>query len=245
MAALSVQATATPTYFQCTTETIQSAPGASGYPPDQGYRGVGYDFITVLAQKGQQGETLLSYAIDTNRAATEVRAQATPSRLLESLVATASNDRNTRVLDIRRALFRLLVPIELEAFLGGTSEMVIELDEHTAGIPWELLDTDVRGGGDKRPWAIRAKLCKKSVPDDLRKDIQAQGREVCSLSGSRSVIHLSIRAFRGARSEANAVLSLLTGPRALDGKIVVQLISSDDPDQLGPRRSHCRQYAPV
>jgi len=231
--ALSVQATATPTYFQVT-ETIQSAPGAYGPPPDQGYRGVPYDFITVVAQKGQQGEIMLSYAIDTNRAATELRAQATQSRLLESLVATASNDRNTD-LDIRRALFRLLVPIELEAFLGGTSEMVIELDEHTAGIPWELLDTDVRGGGDKRPWAIRAKLLRKLRADDLRKDIQDAGAEESVLIIGEPKCDPSVYPrLPGARSEANAVYELLTGPRALDGKTVVGLISPDDPDQFGP-----------
>ena len=230
--ALSVQATATPTYFQVT-ETIQSAPGAYGQPPDQGYRGVGYDFITVVAQKGQQGEVQLSYAIDTNRAATELRAQATQSRLLESLVVTASNDRNTD-LDIRRALFRLLVPIELEAFLGGTSEMVIELDEHTAGIPWELLDTDVRGGGDKRPWAIRAKLLRKLRADDVRTDIQDAGTEESVLIiGEPKCDPTLYPRLPGARSEARAVYELLTSPRALDDKTIVGLISSDDPDQFG------------
>ena len=58
-----------------------------------------------------------------------------------------------------RACFplRSLIPVEMEPFLGGSTEMQIELDAGTAGIPWELLDTD-SSGGDPRPWAIRAKL---------------------------------------------------------------------------------------
>jgi hypothetical protein len=73
-------------------------------------------------------------------------------------VANASNaQHNDR--QIGRTLFKLLIPVEMEAFLAGTGEMQIELEPETAGIPWELLDTDhEEHDPDRRPWAIRAKL---------------------------------------------------------------------------------------
>ena len=59
-------------------------------------------------------------------------------------------------------------PHEMDPFLGGTTEMVIELDSGTAGIPWELLDTD-RAGAERqdRPWAIRAKLLREAAHEGL------------------------------------------------------------------------------
>ena len=53
-------------------------------------------------------------------------------------------------------LFNLLVPLEIEPYLAGTSEMVLEVDRSTAAIPWELLkpNPDARLA-DTRPWAVR------------------------------------------------------------------------------------------
>ena len=129
-------------------------------PLESGYRGADYDLISAISDRDGSGNAVIAYTLDTRRARTEVRAQATQGPLLRRLVATASNDKNTDD-QIGRTLFRLLVPVELEMFLGGSTEMVIELDPGTAGIPWELLDTDVPGSGDKRPWAIRSKLIRK------------------------------------------------------------------------------------
>ena len=90
-----------------------------------------------------------------------MRAQATQARLVGELVRRASNDAN-RDRNIGRTLFQLLVPVEMEASLGGTSELLLELDDGTAAIPWELLDApdDGRGGPDA-PWAIRNKLLRR------------------------------------------------------------------------------------
>ena len=231
--ALQVQTTATPAYYQIT-ETIQCGPGALRHTPDQGYRGVDYDFISVLSQKGEQGDALLSYTLDTKRARTEVRAQATQGRLVRNLVISASNDRNTDT-GIRRALFRLLVPVELETFFGGTSEMVIELDQHTSGIPWELLDTDVRGGGDKRPWAIRAKLLRRLRTADFRSQTLDAGTEESVLViGEPECDSVIYPRLPNARQEAEAVVKLLVAPGALDPRKVTALISPDDPDKFGP-----------
>ena len=75
---------------------------------------------------------------------------------------------------------------KLEPFLGGTSEVLIELEGGTAVIPWELLDTDApaQGGADARPWAIRAKLLRKLRTRDFREGVRAMAaRQVPDFEG--------------------------------------------------------------
>ena len=74
-------------------------------------------------------------------------------RCVSELVAKASNDAN-RDAQIGRTLFDLLVPVEMEPFLGGTTEMVIELDSGTAGAPVGVLDTVVGRARGQRPAAV-------------------------------------------------------------------------------------------
>ncbi|TMG79425.1 MAG: hypothetical protein E6H78_20335, partial [Betaproteobacteria bacterium] len=99
----------------------------------------------------KDGADSIAYTLDTKRARSEVRAQQTQPELLRQLVTGASTAQNTDA-QIGRTLFKLLVPLEMEPFLGGTTEMQLEVDRGTAGIPWELLDNDTPGGGDSRPW---------------------------------------------------------------------------------------------
>ena len=103
------------------------------------------------------------------RAHRSARAADAGARWSSELVAKASNDAN-RDPQIGRTLFDLLVPVEMEPFLGGTSEMVIELDSGTAALPWELLDTSSAelSGSDPRPWAIRSKLLRKLRTSEFR-----------------------------------------------------------------------------
>jgi predicted permease len=58
--------------------------------------------------------------------------------LLRELVATASNDANTDP-RIGRTLFNLLVPVELEPFLGGSSEMGITIDGYTPAVGEDIV----------------------------------------------------------------------------------------------------------
>ncbi len=100
-----------------------------------------------------------------------MRAQSTQARLVGELVKRASNDAN-RDTQIGRTLFQLLVPVEMEAHLGGSSEMLLELDDGTAAIPWELLDAPEDGrGGASVPWAIRAKLLRKLRTVEFRQQV--------------------------------------------------------------------------
>ena len=75
----------------------------------------------------------------------------------------------------------LLIPMSMDTFLGGATELMIELDGSTAAIPWELLDTDPLDTEDRRPWAIRAKLLRRLRMKDFREQVNDAGRDASVL----------------------------------------------------------------
>ena len=229
--ALQVQAAAAPADFMVT-EAVTFGPGALPRLLDSGYRGADYDLISAVTQEGKGGEDQIVYTLDTKRARSEVRAQATQSRLLRKLVAGVPQDRPGDT-SIGRALFKLLIPLEMEPFLGGTTDVQLELDGGTAGIPWEMLESETTGdGSDPRPWAIRTKLLRKLRTADFR-------AQVADASAEASVLIIGEPAcdpevcprLPGARDEAVAVAQRLSA--ALGADRVSALISPDDPEQLG------------
>ena len=230
---LQVQAGSTPSHY-VVTSTIQSGKGAMRRPLESGYRGADYDLISAISDLDSSGNPLIAYTLDTKRARTEIRAQATQGPLLRRLVATASNDKNFDD-QIGRTLFRLLVPVEMEMFLGGSTEMVIELDPGTAGIPWELLDANVPGGGDRRPWAIRSKLIRKLRLKEFRRQVKdANTEERILVIGEPMSDAKTYPRLPGARAEANMIVKRLTAPGALSADKVTALISPDDEELTGP-----------
>ena len=189
-------------------------PGAIRRSLDSSYRGAAYDFISALHAPGEDlANPCISYKIDTKRARTELRAQHTQGTLLRELVAKASNDANTDP-QIGRTLFNLLVPVEVEPFLGGTTEMVIELEPETAGIPWELLDTNPDAqSGDRRPWSIRSKLVRKLRVENFRaKVMDANAEDGVLVIGEPLCDPALYPRLAGARSEAVAVAERLGAP---------------------------------
>ncbi len=156
--ALQMLAASAPGTYALTGPVVKGT-GALRQPLESGYRGAEYDLITAVSQ-GEGNSSAIVFTIDTRRARTEVRAQQTQAPLIRSLVAAASNNLN-RDPQIGRTLFQLLVPAEIETFLGGSTDTQIEVDRGTAGIPWELLDVRRAGSSDPRPWAIRTKLLRK------------------------------------------------------------------------------------
>ncbi len=228
--ALEVQATATPHQLKVV-GPVQSGAGALRRSLDSSYRGAAYDFISVVTSQRSDGEPTITFNLDTRRARTEVRAQQTQGTLVRELVAKASNDAS-RDGQIGRTLFDLLVPVELEPFLGGTSEMVIELDGGTAAIPWELLDTPGSQvtGGDPRPWAIRSKLLRKLRTAEFRSQVSdADADSSVLVIGEPLVDATMYPALPGALAEAVAVATRLTGGSAgLDAAHVRALTSGGD-----------------
>lgn len=167
-------------------------------------------------------------ALDTRRARTEVRAQSTQGDLPRGLIADASNDQNSDP-QIGRTLFQLLVPVEIEPFLAGTTEMQIELDGGTAGIPWELLDTNSRGRQESQPWTIRAKLLRKLRTETFRANVvDADAESSVLVIGEPACDPKIYPSLPGARAEARAVAERFSQPGALGVDRVAALIRPDD-----------------
>ncbi len=203
-------------------DAVQSGTGGLSRPLDSTYRGADYDLISAITQNDPSGESSIVYTLDTRRARTEVRATATQGRLLGQLVKAASSaDNNDRT--IGRTLFQLLVPREMRPFLAGCSEMQIEVDSGTAGIPWELLDNTIedvqRTINATRPWAIRAKLLRKLRIADFRRRIDDASRDAQVLViGEPYCDDPRYPRLPGARAEAEAVAGILSdGTAASEG----------------------------
>jgi len=228
--ALQVQATATPNQLKVVGPVLSGA-GALRRSLDSSYRGAAYDFVSAITGPLLNGEPTITWNLDTKRARTEVRAQQTQGSLVRELVAKASNDAN-RDPQIGRTLFDLLVPVEMEPFLGGTSDMVIELDSGTAALPWEVLDTSSPqlSGGDPRPWAIRSKLLRKLRTREFRSQVSdASADSNILVIGEPLVDEAMYPPLPGARAEAVAVAARLgDGPNGVDAAHVRLLASGAD-----------------
>lgn len=237
--ALQVMAEAKPGEYEVS-PALELGIGSLRRPLDWGYRSTSYDFISVISQFDTNGLPLITYTLDTKRARAEVHAQAMQGKLLRSLVSISSNEVD-RDSEVGRTLFKLLVPVEMEPFLSGTTEMQIELDESTAGIPWEMLETDGDGSDDVRPlpWAIRSKLLRRLRTADFRNQVKDAGRDSHVLiigepdaaqqsQGEGGPLYPRLP---GARAEANAVLELFR--MRIGDRSIKSLISSDDKDVPG------------
>jgi tetratricopeptide (TPR) repeat protein len=230
---LKMQATATPDRYEITKE-VKTGTGPLPRPLDSGYRGADYDFITAEAVREKDGQTSIKYTLDTKRARSEVRAQKTQGQLLRDLVATASSAQN-HDRQIGRTLFKLLVPVEMEAVLVGTGEMQIELEPETAGIPWELLDTDDGDDRDpgRRPWAIRTKLLRKLRTTDYRAQVTDATVDSNILVIGEPLCPKNYPRLFAAREEAVAVYECLASSDGV-GKSRVKGLFSDDSANVGP-----------
>jgi len=229
--ALQLQAEAQPGMYTIT-PTVVPGVGGERRPPDWGYRGTEHDFISALTSRSNGAGTSsseITYTIDSKRARTEIRAQSTQRRLVEQLVAKASNERGSDI-GIGRTLFKLLVPLEMEPIMAGTSAMVIELDQGSAPIPWEMLDTDSgqSNRSDQRPWAIRTKLLRKLQLADFRQQPKDSRQSYPSLIIGEPLCDAVWPRLPGARQEARSVFEKLKA--GLGEEKVVSLISSEDKD---------------
>jgi pimeloyl-ACP methyl ester carboxylesterase len=236
--ALQLQAQAAPGQY-VVTETVHEGQGALARPLEDGYRGADYDFISALSRKSARGTAAIVYTLNTRRARSEVTEQTTQVSLIREMVANGATDRN-RDAGIGETLFKLLVPLTLEPFFGDTTDMLLEVDDGTAGIPWELLDSGTPSGGDSRPWAIRCKLLRKLRTAVFRPQTTDAGAEASILViGEPECDPALYPRLPGARAEARAVAACFgegsedgTSPRS--GTAVKALISSEVAGEVGP-----------
>ncbi len=227
---LKVLQAAAPDQFD-TASTIQTGVGPLRRQIDSGYRGTDYDFISATSPDADT----ISFRLDTKRARTEITAQQSQGKLLRELVKRASSESNTDP-QLGRSLFQLLVPMEVEPFLAGTSRMLLELDDKTAAIPWELLDTqglDRTRAPDELPWAIRTRLLRKLQMESYRQQVlDAQPDDAVLVIGEPKVDPALYVALPGARNEAIAVRDALLDSGGLPPERVVALIDNDDASRV-------------
>jgi CHAT domain-containing protein len=224
--ALKMLAEAMPTRYRVT-EPIVTGMGWIRRPLYSGYRGADYDFITAETRRDLKGNMSIAYALDTQRARTEVRAQATQAQLVRDLVTTASSDTGDGQQTIGRTLYKLLVPIELEAFLAGSHETQIEVDEGTAGIPWELLDDADPERPQQPPWAIRSKLLRKYRTETFRSHVNDTSAQASVLVIGEPHCPPEYPPLPGALQEAKDVFEVLTSERGLERDCVKGLFAGD------------------
>jgi hypothetical protein len=209
--ALSTLAATAPQRFNLVPQ-IESGPGGLPRPARSGYRGAGYDFITVERRGSSKGDSVVESTLDTQRARSEVRGQATQLRLVDELVRVGADDKN-RNTQIGRTLFQLLVPLELEPFLSGSSSVLLQLDSATAAYPWELLDTrrdETVSQDDPRPWAVRTRMLRKLRTADFRNTpIDARSDAGVLVIGEPLCDPLKFPPLPGAAEEARAVAEVL------------------------------------
>jgi tetratricopeptide (TPR) repeat protein len=216
---LQVQATATPGHYEIA-PTVASGMGPLRRQIDIAYRGARYDLIS--AESGDSDTGVISFRLDTRRARTEVRAVALQVPLVRQLVRRAAHEANDDP-RLGRTLFQLLVPEEMEPFLGGTNRMVLELDEGTSTLPWELLDppAERRAGGDPRPWSVRTRLLRKLRKTRFRTRVRDAGAEDHVLVvGEPALTDARYGALPGALAEGRAVRDELQGTRGVGGQRV-------------------------
>lgn len=214
-------------------EPIVVGKGSLGGPLMSGYRGANYDYIVAETRQDIHGNPFIAYALHTQRARTEVRAQATQAKLLRELVATASSELNTDQ-QIGRTLYNLLVPLELETFLASSSDMQIELDSGTAGIPWELLDDDLpTRATEVKPWAIRSKLLRKFKTETFRAQVTDADTKASILIIGEPQCPPEYPPLPGALEEAQEVFKVLTSALGIEREDVRGLFAEDQ-SQSGP-----------
>jgi len=228
--ALQVQATATGNYD--VTETVQPGQAALPRPIEHNYRGADYDFMSAVSGTNELGDAIISFTLDTKRARSEVHAESAPRELVRNLLRIGWNEAQANEA-VGHTLFKLLIPIEMESFLSGSSEMQIELDSGTAGIPWELLDTRGDGGG-ANPWAIRTKLLRKLRTAEFRLNPRdASASDGILIVGEPDCDPKIYPPLLGARNEAVAVRDLFLESRKVSKESIVSLIHPEAQNQPG------------
>jgi hypothetical protein len=108
------------------------------------------------------------------------------------------------------------------------------LDQGSAPIPWEMLDTDSgkSNRNDQRPWAIRTKLLRKLQLADFRQQPKDSRQSSPSLIIGEPLCDAAWPRLPGARQEARSVFEKLKA--GLGEENVVSLISSEDSDDDRP-----------
>ncbi len=105
----------------------------------------------------------MDYVAITETARSEFQVSVVQPKALQHLL-TQRNDGTATNRDVGRLLFELLVPQGLKNFARDNQNILLELDQHTASYPWELMEDDFR--------AYDFAGVKRQNPDDPDSDME-------------------------------------------------------------------------
>ncbi|MFT3820312.1 MAG: CHAT domain-containing protein [Rubrivivax sp.] len=188
---------------------VAQGPGARSRPLQRYYRGADYDVLRVQRSDDDR-QPSLTYTVHSRRARAEELEQRFQREAVDRLVDNAETQ--ARVDDaLAHALFNLLVPLDLRPQLADADSILLDLDDGSAALPWELL-RNTRAAADNEPLAVRASLLRTLRRRDVRRRPQdnAASRRVLVIGEPRSD-PLQYRRLPGARREAAAVAALFQG----------------------------------
>ncbi|AET95061.1 hypothetical protein BYI23_D015510 (plasmid) [Burkholderia sp. YI23] len=217
-------------------DVIEPGVGGLRRPLDSNYRSAGYDIINVTSRRDEFDRPGIVYAMDTRRARGELRPKSIQQSLLQKLIASSSREQANNE-QIGRTLFQLVVPFELRPFLGDKTDLVLSLDDTTAGIPWELLQTpDDAKDASTTPWAIRSQLLRKLRSVNYRSqvsDVQRDGEIL--IIGEPKVDPNDYPRLLGAIDEAHEVRKIMyDNTDKISKDRVRSMIRGDDEYPDGP-----------
>lgn len=210
---------------------VKTGTGAMKRLGQHGYRGTSSDMLSALAPDDNSS---IRYTVATQRARTEVSAQSTQARLVKQLVHNASNETHQDP-RLSLTLFKLLMPEAVQTIVNGASELLLELDDSTAGIPWELLDSKARRISSERedsqqnlPWAIRCKLIRKLQLSNFRNQpFDAHRESSVLIIGEPDCDPEKYGRLPGARQEARAIRDELVESDVVDSSKIKSLIGQE------------------
>ncbi|MBK0329260.1 CHAT domain-containing protein [Rhodobacteraceae bacterium F11138] len=130
----------------------------------------------ISVRQNAANEEQLDYVAVTETARSAFQVSVVQPRALQHLL-TQRKDGTATSRDVGRLLFELLIPQGLKTFARDNQNILLELDEHTAAYPWELMEDDYRsyefigakpGGAtaqetDMEPLVARAPVIRKLI----------------------------------------------------------------------------------
>ncbi len=119
----------------------------------------------------RRGPTGWTWSALTERATVPEREVQRNESLVKELVRRLTPPSDDDAAELSAFLARFMVPLDLQRYLDGQAPLIIEVDLHTAVVPWELLTSTAQDSGDEpEPLAIQQCLSRQMRTTYARTD---------------------------------------------------------------------------
>ena len=182
----------------------------------------------------------LKFEAPTNRARSVTYLQPTQQKLIDRFLRQAiASTRNDQ--ELSSTLFEYMIPNDMKDYAPDQQNMILEVDEQSAGYPWELLHD--RLGQQAKPLSVAAGMVRQMVtkPDEFRKNVR-QSYEWNALVIGDPTSQDSSRQFSplpGAAAEAREVAHLF---RRQNYRRIVELVEADATSDAVLTELYARPY---